>query len=60
MINSFNDPLGMLMEQSMWAFRNSIVFAETVDEERFRLLHEHLEREINKYLEENGAPWERS
>ncbi len=33
--NSFDDPLGMMMDQSKWAFTNSIVWNDKPEGERF-------------------------
>jgi len=53
--DSFDDPLGMMMDQSKWAFTNSIVWNDKPEGERFWEIHLHFEKEISKYLEEVGV-----
>ncbi len=60
MTDFFRDPFDAMMVQSMWAFQNSILFAGTPEGESFQRIYEYFEKEIEKYLEENGAPWKRS
>ena len=58
MIDSLEDPLGMFLDQSLWAFLNSIRYQESPDGEYFQKLHEFWEQQIKQYLEENTAPWQ--
>ena len=53
----YDDPLGAMMQQSMWAFNNAIKFQGLPDEQRFIEIHLLMEKEIEKYLKENQAPW---
>lgn len=52
----FKDPLGSMMQQSKWAFNNSIIFADTSDGEKFWSTHLFWEKEIQEYRKENKAP----
>ena len=54
-IDSFKDPLGMMMDQSHWAFERSIINYESKKGQKFWELHRHFEREIEKYLDECPA-----
>lgn len=53
--DSFDDPLGMMMDQSKLAFTNSIVWNDKPEGERFWEIHLHFEKEISEYLEEVGV-----
>ena len=53
--DSFDDPLGMMMDQSKWAFSNSIVWNDKPEGRRFWEIHLHFEKEISEYLEEVGV-----
>lgn len=53
--NSFDDPLGMMMDQSNWAFTNSILWGDKPEGQRFWEIHLHFEKEILSYLEEVGV-----
>ncbi len=52
--DSFDDPLGMMMDQSKWAFTNSILWGDMPESQRFWKIHLHFEKEILSYLEEVG------
>ncbi len=52
--DSFDDPLGMMMGQSKWAFTNSILWSDKPESQRFWEIHLHFEKEILSYLEEVG------
>ena len=54
-IDFFTDLLGAMMQQSEWAFNNSIKFGGTPDGERFWLTYLFWDKKINEYLEENQA-----
>ena len=53
--DSFDDPLGMMMDQSKWAFTNSILWGDKPEGQRFWEIHLHFEKEILSYLEEVGV-----
>jgi len=53
--DSFDDPLGMMMDQSKWAFTNSILWNDKPEGQRFWKMHLHFEKEILSYLEEVGV-----
>jgi hypothetical protein len=53
--DSFDDPLGIMMDQSKWAFRNSILLDNKPEGQRFWEIHLHFEKEILSYLEEVGV-----
>ena len=54
-VDSFDDPLGMMMDQSKWAFTNSIQWNDEHESKMFWEIHLHFEKQILKYLEEVGV-----
>lgn len=54
-IDSFSEPLALMLQQSQIFFDNWIKYRGTPDGERARKNLEHFEKEIMKYLENQDA-----
>lgn len=54
-VSFFDDPFQAMLYQRKWAFNNWIV-REGLEAERFKNIVEHMDKEIEKYIQENGMP----
>jgi hypothetical protein len=54
-VSFFDDPFKAMLYQRKWAFSNWIL-RKGPEAERFKEIVEHMDKEIEKYIEENGMP----
>lgn len=54
-VSFFDDPFNAMLYQRRWAFNNWLI-REGLEAGRFKALVEHMDKEIEKHIKENGMP----